>query len=47
MAAVITMLMTARAQVNAPAFLLGWILGLLAVDAVVFLIPISQTEKGV
>ena len=45
-AAVIMMLMTARAQVNAPAFLLGWILGLLAVGAVVFLIPVSQTEKG-
>jgi hypothetical protein len=45
-AAIIMMLMTARAKVNAPAFLLGWVLGLLAVGVVIFVIPVSQAEKG-
>lgn len=45
-AAIVMMLMTARAQVNAPAFLLGWVLGLLVVGIIIFSIPVSQTEKG-
>jgi hypothetical protein len=45
-AAIIIMLMTARARANAPAFLLGWILGILTVGLVVFLIPGSQTGQG-
>lgn len=38
------MLMSAKARTNAPAFLLGWILGLLLVGIIVFMIPASQTE---
>ena len=45
-AAVIIMLMTARARTNAPAFLVGWILGILAVGLLVFVIPISQSGLG-
>ena len=45
-AAIIMMLMSARARTNAPAFLLGWFLGLLLVGVIVFMIPASQTEGG-
>jgi hypothetical protein len=45
-AAIIMMLMSARARTNAPAFLLGWFLGLLLVGVIVFVIPASQTEGG-
>jgi len=45
-AAVVIMLMTARAKTNAPAFLLGWVVGILAVGIVIFLVPVSQEEKG-
>ncbi len=40
------MLMTKRAGTNAPSFLLGWVAGILAVEVIVFLIPIDQSEKG-
>jgi hypothetical protein len=45
-AAIIMILMSARASTNAPAFLLGWFLGLLLVGVIVFMIPASQTEGG-
>jgi hypothetical protein len=45
-AAIIMMLMSARARTNAPAFLLGWFLGLLLVGVIVFMIPASQAEGG-
>lgn len=38
-AAVMIMLMTNRARTNAPAFLCGWVLGILTVGRVVFLLP--------
>jgi hypothetical protein len=40
--AIVMILMTAKARTNAPAFLLGWILGLLMVGVIVFIIPASQ-----
>jgi hypothetical protein len=45
-AAVIIMLMTARARANAPAFLLGWIVGILAVGVVAFVMPGIETARG-
>jgi hypothetical protein len=45
-AAVIVMLMTARAKTNAPAFLLGWIVGILAVGVITFMIPGLETARG-
>lgn len=45
-AAVIVMLMTARARTNAPAFLLGWIVGILAVGVITFMIPGLETARG-
>lgn len=45
-AAIIMVLMSAKARTNAPAFLLGWFLGLLMVGFFVFIIPASQTEGG-
>jgi len=45
-AAVIVMLMTARARSNAPAFLLGWIVGILAVGVITFMIPGLETARG-
>lgn len=44
--AIVMMLMTPRAATNAPAFLLGWFFGLLAIGTIVFLIPAGQTEAG-
>ncbi len=43
--AIVMILMTAKARTNAPAFLLGWILGLLVIGVIVFIIPGSQTEN--
>ena len=45
-AAVIMILMTAQARTNAPAFLLGWVLGILTVGFVVFLVPGIETARG-
>lgn len=45
-AAVMIMLMTSRATRNAPAFLLGWVLGILTVGMVVFLLPGVATAVG-
>ena len=45
-AAVIMILMTAQARTNAPAFLLGWFLGILTVGFVVFLVPGIETARG-
>lgn len=45
-AAIIMMLMSAKARTNAPAFLLGWILGLLLGGIIVFMVPVSQAEAG-
>jgi len=44
--AIVMILMTAKARTNAPAFLLGWILGLLVIGGIVFITPASQTEGG-
>jgi hypothetical protein len=45
-AAIVMMLMTKKAQTNAPSFLLGWIIGLLVVGVIVFIVPFDQSEKG-
>lgn len=45
-AAVILLMLTARARANAPAFLLGWILGILTVSTVVLLLPGLETSQG-
>jgi hypothetical protein len=45
-AAVILMLLTARAGSNALAFLFGWIVGIVAVSLVVFVLPGVETESG-
>ena len=45
-AAVIMILMSSSARTNAPAFLLGWILGILTVGLVVFLVPGIETARG-
>jgi threonine/homoserine/homoserine lactone efflux protein len=45
-AAVIMMLITAQGRTNAPAFLLGWFLGILTVGFVVFLMPGIETARG-
>jgi hypothetical protein len=45
-AAITMILMTPKARANALALLLGWIAGLWFVGVIVFLFPISQTEKG-
>jgi hypothetical protein len=45
-ASVIILLMTPKAKTNAPAFLLGWIAGILAVGFVVFIIPGIETTRG-
>jgi len=45
-AAILIILMTARARTNAPAFLLGWIAGILTIGFVVFLIPGLLTARG-
>jgi hypothetical protein len=39
-------LMSSGARTNAPAFLLGWILGILAVGLAVFLAPGIETARG-
>ncbi len=44
-AAVVTILLSAR-PTNAPAFLLGWIVGLLLIGVIVFLIPGLDTARG-
>lgn len=45
-AAVIVMLFTPKARTNAPAFMFGWIFGLLAVGGVVLLIPGLEVGTG-
>jgi hypothetical protein len=45
-AAVLIMLLTARARTNGPAFLVGWVLGIGAVGLVVFLMPGLETSRG-
>ncbi len=45
-AAVMIMLMTARAGRNGPAFLVGWSIGILTVGLVVFVIPGIHTPRG-
>jgi hypothetical protein len=45
-ASVIILLMTPQARTNAPAFLLGWIAGILAVGFIVFIIPGIETTRG-
>lgn len=45
-AAVLVILMTARARHNAPAFLLGWMTGILAIGFAVFLAPGLLTARG-
>jgi hypothetical protein len=44
-AAVVTILLSER-PANSPAFLLGWIMGILAIGGVVFLIPGLDTARG-
>ena len=46
--AVILMLVSARARVNGPAFILGWLLGLVVVGVVVLLVagPANANEEG-
>jgi hypothetical protein len=43
-AAVMLLMLTARARANAPSFLLGWMLGILTVSAVVFFFPRLETS---
>lgn len=43
---VMMILMSARARTHAPAFLLGWMLGILSVGFVVFLLPGIETARG-
>jgi hypothetical protein len=45
-ASVIILLMTPQARTNAPAFLLGWIAGILAVGVAVFVLPGIETTRG-
>ena len=45
-AALLIILMTARARTNAPAFLLGWILGFLIVGFLADFIPFAQDSTG-
>jgi hypothetical protein len=44
-ALVITLLMSAREKISAPAFLLGWILGILTVGAIVLVLPGINTVR--
>jgi len=45
-AAVMIILMGAQARTSAPAFLLGWVLGILTVGFIVFLVPGIDTARG-
>jgi len=45
-AAILIILMTSRAATNAPAFLLGWVAGILLIGSVVFLMPGLLTARG-
>lgn len=45
-AAVIVMLFTPKARTNAPAFLIGWIVGILAVGFIVMLVPGLGPDGG-
>lgn len=45
-ATVIILVMTSKASTNAPAFLLGWISGILAVGFVVSILPGIETTRG-
>jgi hypothetical protein len=45
-AAILIILMSARARTNAPAFLLGWLVGILSIGLVVSLMPGLLTSRG-
>jgi hypothetical protein len=45
-AAILIILMTARAKTNAPAFLFGWVLGFLVVGSLVDLIPETPSDAS-
>jgi threonine/homoserine/homoserine lactone efflux protein len=45
-AAAIIIMLTAKARTNAPAFLLGWLTGILTVGLVVFVVPGIETSSG-
>jgi len=45
-AAILIILMSARAGTNAPAFLLGWVVGILTIGLVVLLMPGLLTARG-
>ena len=45
-AAILIILMSARARTNAPAFLLGWMAGILTIGLVVSLMPGLLTARG-
>jgi threonine/homoserine/homoserine lactone efflux protein len=45
-AAAIIIMLTAKARTNAPAFLLGWITGILTVGLLVFILPGIETSSG-
>ena len=44
--AVIIILMTPKAKINAPSFLLGWIMGIYIVGVLIFLMPGLETTQG-
>lgn len=44
--AVIIILMSSRARTHAPAFLLGWIAGILALGLITFIVPGIDTARG-
>ena len=45
-AAAIIIMLSAKARTNAPAFLLGWVTGILTVGLVVFVVPGIDTSSG-
>ena len=45
-ATVIILLMTPQARTNAPAFLVGWIAGIVTVGFIVFILPGIETTRG-
>jgi hypothetical protein len=45
-AAVMVLMLTPRARINAPFFLVGWMLGILTVSAIILLLPGLETSQG-
>jgi hypothetical protein len=45
-AAVIIIMLTAKARTNAPAFMLGWLTGIITVGLAVFIVPGIETSSG-